>query len=131
MTEKATVLHQDDVTWESFDNYKDTPLGRVRWKTLLSSDRTASTEITMGMVEIPPGEQLRVHYHPQAETYYIFEGEGFTLIDGEKHEVRAGSVVFIPGNDIHTIAATGKQHLKLVYSFPVDAFSEVTYKLPE
>ena len=128
MNTHPTVHHQNDVAWESRDEYKETPLGRVRWKTLLSADKTPSNKITMGMAELPPGEQLRIHSHPQAETYYILEGEGFVLLDGVRHSVSAGSVVFIPGDVVHTIGATGQHLLKMVYSFPVDSFSEVTYE---
>ena len=129
MSIESTVIHQDDVAWESLDQYRETPLGRVRWRTLLSADRTPTAEITMGMAEIPPGERLRLHSHPQAETYYIIEGEGFVLLDGLRQRVSVGSVVFIPGNVIHTIGATGDRLLKMVYSFPVDAFGEVDYQL--
>ena len=122
------IIHQDDLNWQSRDVYQETPLGRVRWKTLLSADQTSSSEITMGMAEIPPGERLSMHSHPQAETYYIVEGTGFVVLDGVEHEVKAGSVVFISGDVVHTIGATGDQLLKMVYSFPVDSFEQVQYQ---
>lgn len=127
MKSKSTIIHQDDISWASRDVYQETPLGKVRWKTLLSSDQTPTAKITMGMAEIPPGEQLSLHSHSQAETYYILEGRGFVLLDGVEHEVKAGSVVFIPGDVVHTIGATGSELLRLVYSFPVDSFQQVQY----
>lgn len=125
---KSTVLHQDDLSWQSRDVYQETQLGKVRWKTLLSGDQTATAEITMGLAELPPGEQLSLHSHPQAETYYILEGEGFVMLDGARHELTAGSVVFIPGDVVHTLGATGDRLLKMVYSFPVDSFKQVEYQ---
>ena len=120
MNTKSTVIHQDDCEWVSRENYKETTHGRVRWKTLLSADQTATAEITMGLAELPPGEQLQLHSHAQAETYYILSGEGFVLLNGERQAVQAGSVVFIPGDVVHTIGAVGDQPLQMVYTFPVD-----------
>ena len=128
MNPQSTIIHQDDLPWQSRDVYQETPFGKVRWKTLLSSDSTASSEITMGIAEIPPGEQLSLHSHAQAETYYILAGDGFVLLDGAEYAVTAGSVVFIPGDVVHTIGARGYQVLKMVYSFPVDSFKQVHYR---
>ena len=125
---KKVIIHEDDLEWISRDVYRETPLGKVRWKTLLSADQTPTAEITMGVAEIPPGEQLSLHSHPQAETYYILDGNGFVLLDGERQLVKAGTVVFIPGDVVHTIGATGEKLLRMVYSFPVDSFQQVQYQ---
>lgn len=39
----------------------------------------------------------REHYHKRAtELYYVLEGEGVVVLDGEEHPVRKGSLVHIP-----------------------------------
>ena len=129
MTEaKAIIVQQQDLPWETRDVYAETEHGRVRWKTLLSSDRTPTAGLTHGLVEIPPGEQLTLHQHTPAESYYIIAGEGFVLCNGDRHSVSAGSTVFIPGNSVHTIGASGEQVLVVFYSFPVDSFKQVDYQ---
>jgi len=39
----------------------------------------------------------REHYHKRStELYYVLEGEGVVVLDGEEHAVRKGSLVHIP-----------------------------------
>ena len=125
---KATVVQQQDLPWESRDVYAETKHGRVRWKTLLSADRTPTTGLTHGLVEIPPGEQLTLHKHTPAESYYILSGEGFVRCNDEQHPISAGATVFIPEQAVHTIGASGEQALVVFYSFPIDSFKQVDYQ---
>ena len=125
---EPVILNQNDLSWESRDVYQTTPIGRVQWKTLLSGDRTRSAELTHGLVEIPPGESLSVHKHTPAESYYVISGEGFVVFNKQRHPVTAGSMVFIPGDTVHTIGATGDEKLIVFYSFPVDSFTDVDYQ---
>ena len=124
---QPTIVQQKNLPWETRDVYAETTHGRVRWKTLISGDRTPTTDLTHGIVEIPPGEQLSIHQHTPAETYYVISGEGFVLLNGEQYPVSAGSTVFIPSDVIHTIGATGEETLVVFYSFPVDSFNQVDY----
>ena len=44
----------------------------------------------------------REHYHKRAtELYYVLEGEGVVVLDGEEHPVRKGSLVHIPPGVVH------------------------------
>jgi oxalate decarboxylase/phosphoglucose isomerase-like protein (cupin superfamily) len=48
-------------------------------------------------------------------------------IGGVRHDVQAGTGVFIPGNAEHGIVNAGTEPLKFLYAFAVNGFSEVTY----
>ena len=48
-------------------------------------------------------------------------------IDGESTAVRAGSAVFVPGGAEHSLANTGTSTMRLLYTFAVDSFDDVTY----
>ena len=53
------------------------------------------------------------HYHKIAtELYYVLEGEGSVILDGEEHSVRKGSVVHIPPGVVH--AAKGRVRVFVV-----------------
>ena len=55
----------------------------------------------------------REHYHRRsAELYYVLEGEGFVLLDGQAHPVRKGSMVHIPPGVIH--GARGRMRVLVV-----------------
>ena len=67
----------------------------------------------------PPGPtpststECREHYHRRsAELYYVLEGEGQVLLDGQTHAVRKGSIVHIPPGVIH--GARGRMRVLVV-----------------
>lgn len=127
---KPVIVHEQDCALEG---WADRQAGRVRWRTLLSADRTASDSLTLGVAELEPGEAVdfRPHRHAQAEAYYILSGEGTVVIDGAEHPVRPGTAVFIPGNAAHGALNTGSALLRLLYVFPADSFAEIEYLFPE
>jgi mannose-6-phosphate isomerase-like protein (cupin superfamily) len=123
------VIHEEECELEGAD---DGPFGSLRWRTLISGDRTTSESLTVGVAELAPGEsrRLTLHCHTQAEVYYILSGEGTVAISGREHSVRAGSAVFIPGGAEHGALNTGNELLRLLYVFPSDSFSDVQYEFP-
>ena len=53
------------------------------------------------------------HYHKIAtELYYVLEGEGSVMLDGEERVVRNGSMVHIPPGVVH--GAVGKMRVLVV-----------------
>jgi len=124
------VVHEEECELEGWD---DPALGRVQWRTLLSSDRTPTEAMTVGVVEIAPGrpELSHPHRHAQAEVYFILSGSGVVTIDGIPHPVRPGTALFIPGNSEHAARNTGTEVLRLLYVFAADSFQEVRYEFPE
>ena len=52
-------------------------------------------------------------------------------IDGKARPARAGSVVSIPGNVVHSWENTGASDLRFAYVFPANSFSEVEYVFDE
>ena len=55
----------------------------------------------------------RPHYHKRGtELYYVLEGEGAVLLDGERHPVKKGSIVHIPPGVVH--AAEGRMRVLVV-----------------
>lgn len=65
------------------------------------------------------------HYHKICtELYYVLEGGGKVVLDGEEREVRAGTMVHIPPGVVH--AAIGKMRV-LVVGIPDIDDSDVYY----
>lgn len=123
---RPVVLHERECPLES---WSDATRARVAWRTLLSADRTPTAALTLGVAELPPGAHEPVtHRHAQVEAYYVLEGEGLVLLDGVEYPVRAGSVVFVPGDAEHGAANTGEGTLRLLYVFATDSFDEVEYR---
>ena len=131
MNHKPLVINQADCVWQTRDAHKTENGPAVRWKTLISSDITASDSLTMGYSEIMPGAKFSRHRHAQPEVYYILEGSGSVEIEGQSYPVQPGTAVFLPGNALHTLINTGAGPLRLVYTFPVDSFADVEYILEQ
>lgn len=55
----------------------------------------------------------KAHYHKRGtELYYVLEGEGDVLLDGDPHPVRKGSLVHIPPGVVH--GARGRMRILVV-----------------
>lgn len=106
---------------------EDPTFGTVRWRTLFSGDRTATSGMTMGVAEFGPEGTLMPHRHGPAEIYYCLAGQGTVTIDGVAHELTPGAALFIPTEAEHGTVA-GPEGLRLLYTFPRDSFAEVEYR---
>ena len=83
------VVHESDCKVEAWD---DPRRGSVTWKTLLSSDRTPTDSLTVGLAELPGGtdEALALRRHDHSEVYYVLSGKGRVVIEEEEFLVRPG-----------------------------------------
>ncbi|MCE5308660.1 MAG: cupin domain-containing protein [Acidobacteriales bacterium] len=70
------------------------------WRHMLISRQDHDS--TAAWVHVVDIDGAKLHYHKAAtEIYYVLEGEGSILLDGEEHEIRRGSVVHIPPGVVH------------------------------
>ncbi len=126
---KPVIIREQDCKTEDW-----TKSGRknVSWKTLISSDRTPTDSVTMGIAEIKPGspDEVHLHRHEPAEAYYILSGTGFVSIDGVETDVSTGSAIFVPSNALHAVGNDGTEILRILYVFGVDSFKDVEYIFP-
>lgn len=124
---KPVVLHEEECELES---WSEESRALVRWRTLLSADRTPTNALTLGVAELPPGasKPIHTHRHAQVEAYYVLSGEGVVSIAGVEHPVRTGSAVFLPGDAEHGAFNTGTGTMRLLYVFAADSFDQVEYR---
>jgi mannose-6-phosphate isomerase-like protein (cupin superfamily) len=125
--DRPTVIHTEQLPLEGWD---DPTRGSITWRTVFSSERTATSGLTLGIAELAPDGTVGnpPHRHAPAEIYYVIEGEGVVTMDGIPTPVCTGSAVFVPGNAEHSLANTGPTTMRLLYTFGVDSFDEVTYR---
>ncbi len=108
----------------------DDTFGTVRWRTLVSADRTPSDAMVLGVAEFEPNGDLLPHRHAQAEFYFGLEGSGTVTIDGMPHPIAPGVAVFIPGNAEHGVVA-GQAGLRFTYGFATARFADVDYRFSD
>jgi oxalate decarboxylase/phosphoglucose isomerase-like protein (cupin superfamily) len=121
------VVQEGDFPWQEIDDPALRAKSSIRWKTLLGEGGTPTSQVTFGLAEIPVGGTWILHHHAPPEVYYILAGEGSTEIDGVGHAVRAGTVIYIPGNAQHVTVNTGQEPLRFAYAFPTDTIEEIEY----
>jgi len=69
------------------------------WRHLLVSRGDENVAAWTHAVDI---DGARPHYHKIAtELYYVLEGEGTILLDGNEHPIQKGSLVHIPPGVLH------------------------------
>jgi len=80
------------------------------WRDRLISREDSEVAAWVHAVDI---DGAREHYHKLAtELYYVLEGEGVVLLDGNEHPVRKGSLVHIPPGVVH--GAKGRMKVLVV-----------------
>jgi putative monooxygenase len=85
-------------------------------RALLSPKTVDSTSGFMGVATIPAGDGISEHYHPHSEEFiYCVRGTITARLDGEPHEVAAGSGLFIPINMRHKLLNEGDEEAFIVF----------------
>lgn len=128
MSTNGVVRHAADLPVESF---ADPDFGTVRWRTLFSSDRTATEGLTCGLASLAEGEFLALHRHAPPEVYFGVSGRLRVVVDGTSHDLVPGVAIYIPGNAVHGVFAEAGEG-SFFYTFARDSFHEVEYNfLPD
>lgn len=81
---------------------------------LISSNNTASQNISLQISEIPIGSEQPIHNHEPEQCYYIIKGKGLMVIEKETQEVKTGDAIFIPSNVKHGIKNVGNEVLEYI-----------------
>jgi mannose-6-phosphate isomerase-like protein (cupin superfamily) len=80
---------------------------------LLVSVETCNAEnLAITIVEMEPGGYQNLHSHKPEQMYYILEGQGRMIVDGEERLVQAGDCIFFPSFAEHGLRNTGQGVLR-------------------
>ncbi|MCY4097820.1 MAG: dimethylsulfonioproprionate lyase family protein [Rhodospirillales bacterium] len=124
---QPAIVDQAAVDWNVWGHTGLADGSGIRWKLLLSGERTDTVGIVTGIAEIPPGVRLPLHHHEPEETYYIVSGRGRIEIGGQTTEVGPGCAVYIPSNAPHAFQCVGVEPLVFVFTFPRDRLDQIVY----
>ncbi len=80
---------------------------------LLVSEKTCNSKnLSITFVEMEPGGVQRIHSHEPEQMYYILEGQGLMVVDGEQKLVSPGDTIFFESFAEHGLKNTGDTILK-------------------
>lgn len=87
-------------------------------KVLISPDLQPVKSISVGMTLLPPGKASSSHIHvAEEETWYILSGRGAVVVDGERQEVSADTVITVTPTQQHQLINTGDETLKVLWIY--------------
>ena len=92
-------------------------------QTLVGSNDADSVEVWYQTAK--PGKPTPTHYHSGEEIIVVLQGTGWCKVDGEQIEFGPNSVITVPPQTPHQIAATGTDDLVAlaILSTPVEIFN--------
>ncbi len=83
-------------------------------KRVLYPETCGCQNATLAVVYQNPGEEVRIHTHPEEELYYITAGRGTMYLGGEEFPLEPGMGVYIPGDVPHGQRCVGHETLNIV-----------------
>jgi len=78
----------------------------------LEGHRYADAGVSLILVEMPPGEGVRLHRHAYGEVFVVHEGRATYTVGAATLEVRAGQVVIVSPGVPHGFVSTGDAPLR-------------------
>jgi len=90
----------------------------IRW--VINASQGA-TNFAMRVLELEPGKISPLHQHDNEHEAFVLEGQGELETGNGSKPIKEGTVVFIPGNEVHQFRNTGEKTLRFVdvIAFPV------------
>ena len=71
-------------------------------------------EVSFILVDMQPGEGVRLHRHPYKEIFIIQEGEATYRVGTETLQARAGQVIIVEASTPHGFVNSGEGRLRQV-----------------
>ena len=72
--------------------------------------------------EVVAGGHTPQHQHDYEHEVYVVSGNGQVLLEGERHPIKGGDVIYVPANEEHqfTVDADSPESLRFLCVVPVE-----------
>ena len=100
------------------------------WKRriMINEERGPAGACMMGEVILDPGAGLKMHGHKIEEVFFITEGTGTVVIDGEATTVEQGGAILLPAGSKHTMLNKSQKPLRFAFFHPGIHVGRVVYE---
>lgn len=71
-------------------------MGLYRWYTHPAVTGVTNRNLLFWLHEIPPGSRSGKQKHQGGRVHFVWEGHGYTVVDGVKHDWEQGDLILIP-----------------------------------
>ncbi len=89
--------------------------------TTLSSPTLGARENAVWLVRMEPGRPGAPHRVSREETFVALSGKAHAWIDGQRHDLAAGSVLAVPAGALLSVANPGPETFEAIAVMPVGA----------
>ena len=87
----------------------------VEFTHVFAAQETFNKARLCAVLEFPPGASIGPHSHsPDAEMYFVLEGELTVVENGVSKVLMPGDAVFTGGGDTHSVANNRKGHARML-----------------
>jgi mannose-6-phosphate isomerase-like protein (cupin superfamily) len=98
------------------------------FRVVLGDEHSQAAQMTLGPGETEGGPDNR---HPGADQWlYVVSGSGVAVVNGERVELREGTLVLIQRGDRHEIRNTGETPLQTLNIYVPPAYTDGGEELP-
>jgi quercetin dioxygenase-like cupin family protein len=103
---------------------KNVPTGQPRFagvipQPLMNADLNGTVSVAMSILTIEPGASLPAHTHPAEESFFVLEGTGLVIANGEPHEIHQDVALLASAGDVHGFTNNSDKPLRILCIHPV------------
>lgn len=80
-------------------------------------DNKVSQTISLGDCVFEPGAVVPSHRHDVEEVFYVFEGSGTAVVDGEEYQVSVGDALLVPIGASHSFRNESGRPWRMVFAY--------------
>lgn len=105
------VRRFEEYEWVDLAGHRDAALTKL----LVTREECGAEHIDFFVSSYAPKAFAQEHVHEKSEEiFYFLKGSGLFVLDGERHIVEPGMVIFVPPGTAHAIFNTGMDDLVFV-----------------
>ena len=109
---KYKIVRDAEIEWNQPAENSAGALSKV----LIDPSCAETKHINFRMICYLPGSSATPHSHEDAENiFYVLQGRGVVVLDGERIPLEPGMLVYIPPKVEHSLASTGTENLLMVF----------------
>lgn len=111
MARKKMVRKLAEYEWVDLAGHRDAALTKL----LVTKEECGAENIDFFVSSYAPKAFAEEHVHERSEEiFYFISGTGLFVLDGERHIIEPGMVIFVPPRSKHAIFNTGMENLVFV-----------------
>ena len=86
---------------------------------LMNADLNGTVSVAMSILTLEPGASLPAHTHPAEESFFVLEGKGQVIVNGEAHPISAETALLASTGDVHGFTNDSDAPLRVLCIHPV------------